>query len=279
MVLFFSDLHIGRDDSNTDTDVQTALLNCVAHMQQTTDDPAGLEAVHLVGDVFDAYIEYRRPRKTGGEHLFEGLARLVRSGVEVVYLKGNHDPWHRDFITRTYGIPILDSVARDFGGLSTFVSHGDEVYYTSAFKRWVRESLRHPVPVWLYRNLIPPSIGLGLAHAYSNAFGDKEPNPVSCDAMRELSLRRFETEDWDLIVHGHSHREEMATASGGCYINLGYWRRGRTFAVVSQGTAQLARWTGERAETIGNFEPGIGSHTSSPSLPQRRRPDGTGVPV
>ncbi|MEO0858505.1 MAG: metallophosphoesterase, partial [Bacteroidota bacterium] len=101
MILFLSDLHLGRgtpaESRAAERDV-CALLDAHA---------SALDALVLVGDVFDAYMEYRHLVPKGFVRLQGRLAALVDAGVPVTYVVGNRDPWHLDHFAREVGVRLV----------------------------------------------------------------------------------------------------------------------------------------------------------------------------
>ncbi|MEL7362386.1 MAG: metallophosphoesterase, partial [Bacteroidota bacterium] len=101
MILFLSDLHLGR---GTPEASRAAERDVCALLDAHADT---LDALVLVGDLFDAYMEYRHLVPKGFVRLQGRLAALVDAGVTVTYVVGNRDPWHLDHFAREIGVRLV----------------------------------------------------------------------------------------------------------------------------------------------------------------------------
>ena len=67
------------------------------------------KAVYLVGDVFDFWFEYKWTIPKGYVRLLGTLAQMIDDGIEVHFLKGNHDMWVYDYFQEEIGIVVHDA--------------------------------------------------------------------------------------------------------------------------------------------------------------------------
>lgn len=242
MMLFVSDMHFGRGECRASED---ALIACLrAHAR----DAAGL---YLLGDVFDAYIEYRRLIPKGCTRFLALLAEWTDHGIPVTYLVGNHDPWHRDYFEEEFGIRVVrDAVVEAVNGHVLYLHHGDGIAMGGAVYRFLKPILRHPVPVWLYRTLIPGDAGMALAHWVNRRLDSGEPDQEAVRDLRAHARRILADTSASLVVMGHTHVAEQVAWPEGIYLNTGSWLGARTYGVLDDQGVRLMRWNGTQAEPV-----------------------------
>lgn len=123
MICFASDIHLGAGSPQEQQRVEglfAAWLDQVA---------ARAEAVYLLGDVFDFWFEYPGIEPQQHRAILEKLAALVRRGVKVVFLTGNHDMWVEGYLTERCGIEVHTEPveALEVCGRRLFLAHGDDM--------------------------------------------------------------------------------------------------------------------------------------------------------
>lgn len=243
MVLFVSDMHFGRGDAAMQRESEADLVACLrAHA-------ADVEALYLVGDVFEHYIEYPTLIPKGFVRFQALLAQWTDRGVPVTYLVGNHDPWHRDYFETELGVRVVfDGLLEPLCGRTVYLEHGDRLAPGSRLYRWLRPLLRHPLPVALYRTLLPGDMGLRLARWVSHRFGGRTVDDRVATMLRQQADRLLHNTSADLVVMGHSHHPEHRTTAHGGYLNTGSWHYHRTFARLDTDGASLVCWTDAYAE-------------------------------
>ncbi len=237
MILFVSDMHFGRGDRATQRTSEADLIACLRAQE------AEVEALYLVGDVFEHYIEYGTLMPKGFARFQGLLAAWTDRGVPVTYLAGNHDPWHQDYFAEELGVRVvMDALHEPLLGHHVYVTHGDGLPDGGALYRLLKPLLRHPVPVALYRTLLPGDWGLRLARWTSRRFGDGHADPRTVAALRRHAQHMLSTTDTTLVVMGHSHHPELQSGPKGVYVNTGSWHDNRTFAVLDEEGPRLLQW-------------------------------------
>lgn len=236
-------MHLGRGSEAAQQTTEADLLACLrAHADAVTH-------LYLVGDVFERYIEYRHLVPKGFVRFQGLLAEWTDRGVPVTYLVGNHDPWHRDYFAQELGVRVVfEALHEPMAGRSVYLHHGDGLARGASLYRTLRPLLRHPLPVWLYRTLLPGDLGMRLADAVNRRFGNHDLEPTTIADLQAHAQHLLATTDADLVVHGHCHQPELSDWPGGQYLNPGAWYDFRTFArLTPDGTVHLLRWAGTEA--------------------------------
>lgn len=243
MVLFLADVHLGRHATHTDRATERDL---VAFLRAHERD---VERLFLVGDVFDYYIEYRHAVPKGFARLQGLLAEWSDAGIEIAYTVGNHDPWHVGYFEEELGVRVVaEHLYEKLYNRVTYVSHGDRET-AGAARRILDAALRHPVPVWVYKSLVPADLGIQLARYFSRWSGSRAPEvrPKVIRAQRQAARRVLSSGAADLVVMAHTHQAEHVRWPEGEYLNTGCWYRNRTFIRMDAEGPTLCRWDGRTA--------------------------------
>ena len=242
MVLLVSDLHYDYAPPPDDPllsygdEAERHLIACLEHHRER------LSHVVLLGDLFDAWIEYRDLIPKGLTRLLGLLAQWSDEGLEVTVVVGNHDPWHRDYLEQHLGFRVLRSSSiEQLEDLRVAIGHGDQEEYggMSRWQRFIRSRLIHT----LYAELLPGGFGQWLARMWSRGARSSRLDPETVQALRTHASSLIQRDLADCVFFGHCHdpsREEMA---GGVYVNTGSWALNRTFATLEGRSAELFRWT------------------------------------
>lgn len=236
-IYFISDAHLGlgsRDEERAKEDRLIRFLDAIK---------ADASQLFIVGDLFDAWIEYRSVVPRGFHRILAKLDELVQSGIAVHYLAGNHDFWMRDFFEREVGIKThrqaFDITAN---GKRIFIHHGDGLSGNDTGYKLLKLLLQNRLSVWLY-SWIHPDIGIALARgssrksrAYTSEKKYGEEDGMAAYAGQKLK------EGFDIVIMGHRHRPDVRSIGGGTYINLGDWITNYTYAELNGDTIALKEW-------------------------------------
>lgn len=235
--LFLSDLHFGAKSSREERLLQQAFGAWIdAHLHATS--------ITLLGDFFDAYIEYEEALPKVSARVLGALARYADAGGELVVMAGNHDPWHRTYFEEEFGATFVADVRE-----TTLCGHRIHAFHGDGLRKGtytrIRPLLRHPVPVWVYQNLIPVNLGMKLARWFSGRSRHAERESVlrsENNAIRRYAERVLARREVDIVLLGHTHRTVDVALQGGRYLNAGDWRRTFTHVEVTEEAVKLVRW-------------------------------------
>ncbi len=243
---FISDAHLGITMPGHD-DRQKHLLSFLDEIED------GAEALYIVGDLFDFWIEYRHAIRPDYVAVVSRLAGLVESGVEIHYLAGNHDFALGPFLRDIVGLRIhLDHFETTIQGKRVHLFHGDGVVKKDVGYRILKRILRNRLNQRLYK-LLHPDIGVPLASFFSG-----NSRKMLADWITEEKLEEYRRcarkllEGSDIVIFGHTHRPELRRYGDKVYVNTGEWIRKYTFAKMENGTIGLWEWfPGRQAEKMG----------------------------
>lgn len=235
-VYFFSDAHLGIGPAAEDRAKEQRIIQFLTFVQQDA------EQVFIVGDLFDFWFEYRSVVPKGYVRLLGALAHLTDSGVNVTFIAGNHDFWHKDYFARELGIEVsLDPVERIIGGKRFYIHHGDGLIKDDRGYRFLKRVLRNRFNIWLF-SLVHPDLAGAIArwssgtsreYTSSRAYEDQDMTDFAASKIRE---------GFDFVVMGHHHHAARKQLDGGVYMNLGDWMKENTYGVFDGHTLALKTW-------------------------------------
>lgn len=229
---FISDLHLG---ASYISDPRAHERRVVRFLESIATDCRHL---YLLGDILDFWWEYRNVVPRGFVRFFGALARLADSGVEITWLKGNHDIWIFDYLPAEIGLKVHDgALITEIDGRRFFLEHGDGVGRLPWSFRRLRALFRSHIAQRLYA-AIHPRWTVGFAHSWSSHSrkqgGYTAPESAG-DALVEFA-DRYNSDPSnpkvDYFIFGHCHiLLRKPVAEGAEVIILGDWISRFSYAV------------------------------------------------
>ena len=228
---FVSDLHLGtRGDEERRARFSSFLT-------RTRELASGL---FILGDLFEFGFEYRGELIARNRAVADELAALVRAGVRVALVKGNHDCWLSARFQQTYGVELLDSPAElTLAGRRVLLAHGDELD-RSRRTRWTSALFRSRIATRLY-SLLPERLGLALAGMIARMSRSGGIKPALIRAGRGYAEAKLR-EGYDLVVMGHVHVPACERFGAGWYVNTGDWIKHFTYGTMDAQGVELVHF-------------------------------------
>lgn len=241
-IYFVSDAHLGVDGAVSSEEREERLIAWLDNISQTAAE------VHIVGDLFDYWYEYKETVPKGYFKLLVKLSQLTAQGIMIHYHMGNHDMWHSDYLSEEIGLILHASPLRcEYGDKVFYISHGDELIIDTRY-RMVRSLLRSKLCRWLYR-WIHPDIGIPLMRYMSRRSRHHQTEESDSQAANQVPLSHIEQhqdqyKEIDIVVNGHWHNPVVTkvASSDTTYVNLGDWYTYFTYAVYDGDLMQIERW-------------------------------------
>ena len=251
-----SDLHLGAPDAARSRMRELRFIgwleDSAVGRNHAQEGPA--TEIHLVGDIFDFWHEYKYAVPKGGTRLLGAIARVADSGIPVHYHTGNHDLWTYGYLEEELGVQLhRDPIVRNFDGLTCMIGHGDGLGPGDYGYKRIKKVFTSPLLQWAFR-WVHPDLGIPLADFLSKdsrAKGGKEDATFQAPENEWLwsySKDVLNTHDIDCFIFGHRHlpldlevpRPSDASSAGPArYINLGDWIQHFTCGKIVDGTASL----------------------------------------
>lgn len=240
-IYFISDAHLGLSDRKTEEKKEQMLINFLRSASQDA------SAIYILGDLFDAWFEYKTVIPKGFHRTIATLDDLVRKNIKVHYLAGNHDFWMNDFFISELGINVhFDSYTFTHEGKKIFLHHGDGFSKKDIGYRILKRILRNSINIKLYK-LLHPDIGISLARKFSRA-SRKHSSDKKLLETSELNsiIEKIIKQGYDIVIMGHLHQPLQQKVGNGEFVNLGDWINHFTYAVMQDGQIELKKWIDER---------------------------------
>jgi UDP-2,3-diacylglucosamine hydrolase len=240
--LFLSDLHFTAESEP----------RCRRLLDFLRAEGPAVDAIYLVGDVFDFWLGYRHTVYSAYFPLLRVLADLVDDGVRVVLFSGNHDPDPGGFFQQI-GIEVQEGALTErFGPLTVRMEHGDTVDPRGWLRAGICKAVRHPWARGLART-VPPAVLWYAAGIYAHKpHGDHGPG-----LPRGLSEDYFPAQveaGVDVLIMGHYHRaahfERLGPRGTARYFVLGDWRAQFTYLRYMDGRFELMRHRPDAADHV-----------------------------
>lgn len=239
--VFLSDIHLGFADCKADY-----LLEFLHSLK--------CETLYLVGDIIDFWALKRRshwPKSHGA--VLSKLVDMSRSGVNVIYIPGNHDDPAREFVGAFFENIKIQSSAEFhlLDGRKLLVSHGDELDHV------VRVSgINAAVGDMAYGFLLTLS---RWTHGCRRLFGrpfwslsafvkTRVPQAAKAIALFEHAAAQEAIRlGYDGIICGHLHVPKIAMLEGVLYCNDGDWIDSCSSLIEThEGELKLLHWADQR---------------------------------
>ncbi len=243
-VFFLSDAHIGTGSADAERDKEEKLLAFFDEAERSA------AALVILGDLFDFWFEYRQAIPSRGFRVLARLEQLVRSGLPVDFLGGNHDFWVGGFLRNQLGIAThLHPIDVECQGRRLFLAHGDGIAPGDLGYRVLRKVFRNRLSIALYR-LLHPDLGIPLATSSSNASRRMTDTiPVIAGKLWEgIAAPQFDR-GRDAVLIGHFHHPIHIREEGRDFIVNGDWFRTWSYSVLEDGILTLRLWGGGTVPT------------------------------
>jgi UDP-2,3-diacylglucosamine hydrolase len=243
-IYFASDFHLGMP--NHATSLQREKLICKWL------DTIAADAYHifLLGDIFDAWLEYKTAVPKGFVRLLGKLAQLRDDGILITAFTGNHDLWMYGYFEQELNIPVHhDPILVAINDKQFLLGHGDGLGPGDNGYKRLKKFLNNGACQWLYR-WIHPDIGIRMAQYFSSRGIDKKQTEDKFLGEDKEYLILFckdylqQQQHVDYFLFGHRHYKlEFALPGNSTYINLGDWLQYNSYAMYDGNTCGLHTFT------------------------------------
>lgn len=236
--LFLSDAHLGGFSPEVNQTLEQELIQLVEYCERYE------IKIHILGDLFDYWMEYPGQHPSLGEQLLERFERYNRQLGPTLFITGNHDNWTRTHLTdRGFDIePEYRSLS--VGSHNTLLLHGDGLSAAGLNlpRPPMHRLLRNPTFIKYYQKLLSPRLGLLTMKYFSRLnrfFGHFRMDEKKLNKWAESQLKHSE---FDVILCGHDHIPREKGFSSGQYLNLGTFYKHRTMGIYTNKTFKIVVW-------------------------------------
>jgi UDP-2,3-diacylglucosamine hydrolase len=166
------------------------------------------ERLIILGDLFDFWFEYKHAIPKEHHRVLFMLTDLIRHGVRIDYVSGNHDFWMGDFFESEIGVSLArDALESEYDGKRMHLLHGDGLAKADGGYRFLKKILRNRFNIWLYRKL-PPDWAIPLAKKVSGSsreYTSQRDHSFAFD-YEEYARKKLD-EGFDLVAFARSQRD------------------------------------------------------------------------
>jgi len=234
-IAVLSDLHLKSD--------QVTLRRKFVKLLDALREEAKISDLWLLGDIFDLLIGPFDFWREQYSDIFEGLAKIRKAGIKVLWLEGNHDFHIQEFLDKI-GIDVADGEITYLGSQAQkiYLAHGDLVNHDDQlYLKW-RNITRSKVfrrALDFTPNFVAKKYLLPFAEkrsASSRAHHIDRQYPRLREMYRSFAQKKFEG-GFSAVFMGHCHVEDFFIEGKNFYINLGS---------ALDGTLRYALWDLEK---------------------------------
>jgi UDP-2,3-diacylglucosamine hydrolase len=232
---FISDVHLGACSGSEEHVRIQRLISFLKHIRDKAD------RLYIVGDLYNFWFEYRHAIPKVNLAILATFMQLVKDGVEIHYLTGNHDLWQRNYLQDEVGFVIHHGpVVVEAFNQRLYVVHGDGLAHSDAWLRFTRKIFESRFNNMLFR-LLHPDIGIALANYWSRKSAEKGENKFY-DEYLKLATSKLK-EGFDAFIYGHTHKPNLQVLSEGKFmINVGDWLTNFTYLSFTSDGFDLKAW-------------------------------------
>ena len=249
-----SDLHLGAPGRLSSLERERAFVQWMRQAARGEGFASGgrtATEIHLVGDVFDFWFEYKYAVPKGGVRLMGAIAELTDEGLPIHFHAGNHDMWTFGYLEQELGVEVHHApILRRWDGLHCLIGHGDGLGLGDAGYSRLKKVFTSRACQKAFR-LLHPDLGVSIARTWSKSSRQKGEHPATDPGKEQLYnyakawLDDSSQPHVDLFVFGHRHVPLDLPIQGhdSRYINSGDWLEHHTSVIIQDGGAELVHHT------------------------------------
>lgn len=200
-----------------------------------------LDALFLLGDIFEFWIGYKYLAFTAYIPLLEKLRQLSESGTKLFFVEGNHDFHLGPYFTERLNCTVIpDQQLVNWDGQNILISHGDLLNPDRNYQRL--RSFWRSWPIKLLTRIVHPDLVWSFALWLANK--SSKNDPVKCHQDPTPYLIPFsETSHSDIIICGHFHHPVDLEHHDVRIIALGDWISQFSYAEMLDGKIELKSYS------------------------------------
>lgn len=214
--------------------------------------PATVETLFILGDFFEFWLGAPGIPYPQYQPVLDRLQRLVRNGVRLVCLEGNHDFHLGSVFTETLQASVYPGPATvELDGRRLYLCHGDQMNRRDHGYRILR-AIFHSRLTLLLARLVPSCVPLAIADRLgtrSKAAASLRKARWDYDRLiREFAAQRF-NEGVDVVVTGHFHRPFLDDNGTTVLLSLGDWISQYSYGEWRDGILSLRAFSADDASS------------------------------
>lgn len=230
----FSDAHLGAHSKEKES-FKKSKISALCELIKKDGD-----RLIILGDLFDFWFEYKYTAPKEHYDVLYMLSELIKGGIKIDYVSGNHDFWMDDFFEKQMGIKLhRDEFNIEYDNNKVHLLHGDGLSPQDGGYRLLKKIFRNRFNIWLYRKL-PPDWAFPLARKVS---GKSREHTSQRDSQFVSDYRAYAESKiktgFDFVILAHLHLPINEKIGSGTYFNTGDFIEHFSYIKVSAGKATL----------------------------------------
>lgn len=200
-----------------------------------------LDALFLLGDIFEFWLGYKHLAFTAYIPLLEKLRQLSESGTKLFFIEGNHDFHMGSYFTDTLKCTVIaDQRLIEWDGKKILTTHGDRLKADRNYQRL--RSFWRSWPIKVLSRVIHPDVVWSFALWLSNKSSKNNPGKRHQDPTPYL-IPFSEMSNSDIVICGHFHCPIEREHQGVKIIALGDWITQFSYAEMQDGEITLKKYS------------------------------------
>ncbi len=240
MYYFASDFHLGYPDYQKSRRREELIVRWLDSIKKDA------RQLHLVGDIFDFWFEWKHVVPRNYVRFLGKLAQLADDGVEIHFYIGNHDIWTFGYLEQEIGLIVhRKPQIQVIEGKKFFIAHGDQTPYANLIYKIMTGVFRWSVAQRLFAALHPNFatwIATGFSQRRDRYQVNEKLDPVNDKQVRYIKWLKGKGYDADFYIFGHRHMAYKMGVEGSQLIVLGEWMVKNTYAVFDGKTLELKKF-------------------------------------
>lgn len=231
----FSDAHLGAHSLEKENLKKKKIADLCELVKKDGD------RLIILGDLFDFWFEYKYTAPKEHYQVLFILSELLKQGIKIDYVSGNHDFWMDDFFEKQMGINLhRDSLDIEYDGKKIHLIHGDGLAQNDIGYRFLKRIFRNRFNIWLYRKL-PPDWAYALARSVSGKSRDHTSRRDSqfVNDYRQYAQSKLNAA-CNVVIIAHLHIPAIEQIDQGTYINTGDFIEHFSYVKIDRGQISLS---------------------------------------
>lgn len=235
-LLFLSDVHLGALSDAESTVLEDEIIQIINYCESNN------YRIHILGDLFDYWMEFPNYIPPLGEKLLNRFAEYHKSTPGGLFITGNHDFWTKDhFLNCGFDVEfeyrILNEEEHSF-----FLTHGDGISDTNyhLVRPLLHRILRNAKFIKMFQTFFTGATGNHVMKSFSELTRDNRK--LNTERLTKWAQNTLDNHSIDYIITGHDHVPRKETFLSGSYINTGAYYLHKTAAVYNNGDVNLVTW-------------------------------------
>jgi len=242
-IYFASDQHLGLPTREASLPREKKFVKWLDEVKQDA------EAIFLLGDLFDFWMEYKTVVPKGFVRVLGKLAEIRDSGIPIYFFVGNHDLWMIDYFKTELDIPVYHSPqVFEINKKIFFIGHGDGLGPQDKGYKRMKKVFTFPLFKWMFRWLHPDlGVRLGQYMSVKNKMISGDDDAIFLGEEKEWLVQyckyKLKTKHYDYFIFGHRHLPlKINLSKTSKYINLGDWIKYYTYVTVNKNDVFLKEY-------------------------------------